>query len=314
MRGWVRSARASKLTCFLLLNDGTHLASVQCILDTAMVDALPGGATALATGCSVDVTGKLVWTYKAEAALQKLMAESATAGSATPVDPLHHFAAALALTSGTPMPQLPLIELQVSSLRIVGTCDPTAYPIHSKQAQSLEHLREHLHLRTRTSTMAAVMRVRSRAQHAVHSFFQSEGFCNVHTPVLTPLDCEGAGEVFTATTSSDKPPSQLFFGRPMHLTVSGQLYAEMLACSLSKVYTFGPTFRAEQSNTTRHLNEFWMVEPEVTHASLEEVMALAERMVKRVVAQILKDSEEGQQQSAMCRRAYGSEIVSKRTT
>lgn len=194
MRGWVRSIRASKATHFMLLNDGTALASLQCILDAAMLARDPALAAALTAGASVEVRGELVLTYKTVAALHKA-ATQLPAGSAPPA-PLASFASALALTAASPMPQLPLVELQVGAVRVVGACDPASYPMHTKQSMSLEHLREHLHLRARTSTMAAAMRVRSRAQFDVHRFFLEQGFFNVHTPVITPLDCEGAGEVF----------------------------------------------------------------------------------------------------------------------
>lgn len=194
MRGWVRSIRASKSTHFMLLNDGTALTSLQCTLDAAMLARDPVLAGALNPGASVEVQGQLVLTYKTVAALHKAAA-TLPPGSAQP-DPLASFSSALALTSGSPMPQLPLVELSVSTVRVIGLCDPASYPMHTKQAMSLEHLREHLHLRARTSTLSAAMRVRSRAQFDVHRFFLEQGFLNVHTPVITPLDCEGAGEVF----------------------------------------------------------------------------------------------------------------------
>jgi len=310
MRGWARSLRASKGTSFLLLSDGTALPSLQCIIDAAMLAALPDGGASLTAGCSVEVHGELVLTWKARAAMEKELdaaaaAAASGANAAAVANPFDSFSALLASSCATPMPQLPLVELQVRSFRVLGQCDPLQYPMHTKQAMSLEHLREFLHLRPRTSTLAAVLRVRSHAQMAVHRFFHEEGFFNVHTPVITPLDCEGAGEVFSVTSSFDTPaaapaagaaadpsaPSH-FFGRPVFLTVSGQLYAEMLACSLSKVYTFGPTFRAEHSHTVRHLNEFWMVEPEVAHARLDDVVRLAERFVTSVVRTLLRDCEE----------------------
>jgi asparaginyl-tRNA synthetase len=306
MRGWARSLRASKGTSFLLLSDGTALPSLQCILDAGMLAALPDGGASLTAGCSVEVHGELVLTYKARAAMQKEI-DAAAAVSSSPgaisaaapavSNPFDSFDTLLQSTCAAPMPQLPLVELQVRSFRVLGLCDPSKYPMHTKQAMSLEHLREFAHLRTRTSTLAAVMRVRHHAQRAVHDFFHQEGFFNVHTPVLTPLDCEGAGEVFSVTSSFDRAGAGSneeahFFGRPVFLTVSGQLYAEMLACSLTKVYTFGPTFRAEHSHTVRHLNEFWMVEPEWAHADLAATLALAERFVQGVVKTILRECDE----------------------
>jgi len=202
LRGWVRSLRVSKATSFLLLSDGTTLTSLQCILDAQMLAALPDKGASLTSGCSVEVRGQLVLTWKARAAMQKALDVE---GGPAPADPFDSFADLLAATAATPLPQLPLVELQVSSFTVLGLCDTAVYPMHTKQAMSLEHLRDWQHLRTRTSTLAAVMRVRSRAQLAVHQFFHSEGFFHVHTPVLTPLDCEGAGEVFTVTTTHDKP-------------------------------------------------------------------------------------------------------------
>jgi len=164
------------------------------------------------------------------------------------------------------------------------------YPFQKKY-NSLEFVREKLHFRFRTNFFGAVMRVRSTAAAAIHDFFQTSGFLQFHPPILTPLDCEGAGELFKVVPNSPST-SEPFFGVPVYLTVSGQLYAEMAACGMSKVYTFAPTFRAENSNTTRHLCEFWMIEPEVAFAGLSEIMQLAERCIKHVARRVLEQCAE----------------------
>lgn len=289
LRGWVRSIRGSKVTSFLQVNDGTEVLSVQCVVDASVLQSAVGvGADALSNGCSVEVEGTLVYSYRVVQSLKKQVEEGADPAS---IDPLATLPTLLAAAAGTPMPQLPLLEVLASRVHVFGACDQQTYPMQ-KQSLPLDHLRDFLHLRTRTATISAVMRIRSRAQMGVHQFFQDEGFFNVHTPILTPLDCEGAGEVFTVTASSDTA-EQPFFGRPTYLTVSGQLYGEMLACSLSRVYTFGPTFRAEQSQTARHLNEFWMVEPEIAHASLDDVIHTAERFVKFMLQYVMTHCDAG---------------------
>ena len=164
---------------------------------------------------------------------------------------------------------------------------PSSYPI-SKQQLSLEYLRDHTHLRWRTSTLSSIARIRSAAFHAFHAFLTSHSFVHVHAPIITPLDCEGGGETFSITAPSDGPRS-LFFHSPAFLTVSGQLYSEMLASALTRVYAFGPTFRAETSVTPRHLAEFWMLEPEVSFCGLDGIMDISERMVKWVTRRIVED-------------------------
>lgn len=201
LRGWLRSIRGSKSTSFLLLNDGTSLLSVQCVLDASVSEAAGCGAGQLQNGASVEITGQLVWSYKYIQNLNKQIAAAKAAAAAdgtpqVPIDPLASFASSVAAAAGSPMPQMPLMEVLASDIRIFGTCDQSTYPM-TKQSLPLEHLREYLHLRTRTNTLASVMRVRSHAQMGIHQFFQEEGFFNVHTPILTPLDCEGAGEVFS---------------------------------------------------------------------------------------------------------------------
>jgi asparaginyl-tRNA synthetase len=198
----------------------------------------------------------------------------------------------LALTPGRPQP----FELQAASVEVAGTCAPD-YPLQ-KQRQSLEFLRTQQHLRSRTNMFRAIFRVRSVAAYAIHSFFQERGFVYVNTPIITTSDAEGAGEMFHVTTlDMANPPrtedgaidySQDFFGAPASLTVSGQLQAENFAMAFGDVYTFGPTFRAEDSNTRRHAAEFWMVEPEIAFADLADDMDLAEAMLKHVIRQVME--------------------------
>ena len=175
-------------------------------------------------------------------------------------------------------------ELKASEITIEGTCDP-AYPLQKKR-HSLEFLRTIGHLRPRTNTIGAALRVRSAAAHAIHGFFRERGFVYAHTPILTTADAEGAGEMFRVTTQGNSVGE--FFGKPAHLTVSGQLQGEAMAMAFGKIYTFGPTFRAENSNTQRHAAEFWMVEPEIAFADLADDMALAEDMMKYVIADVLR--------------------------
>lgn len=171
------------------------------------------------------------------------------------------------------------VELHATSLRVIGTSDPETYPLQKKR-HSFEFLREMTHLRPRTNALGAVGRVRSRLSYSVHRFFQERDFLHIHTPVITTSDCEGAGEMFQVTTGQEKSADDQFFGRSAGLTVSGQLQAEVYALALGDVYTFGPTFRAENSNTSRHLSEFWMLEPEMAFCDLQGNMQLAEEMLK----------------------------------
>ncbi|KAF1795779.1 Aminoacyl-tRNA synthetase, class II (D/K/N)-like [Phytophthora cactorum] len=181
------------------------------------------------------------------------------------------------------------LELHPSKLEVLGKCDTQTYPLQKKY-HSLEFLRENLHLRARTNTFGAVTRVRNALGQGLHSYFQENDFLHLHSPILTSNDCEGAGEMFRIAKIDAK--EEEFFDTPTYLTVSGQLHAEMYACALSKVYTFGPTFRAENSNTTRHLAEFWMVEPEMAFAGLEECVASAQGAVQRSVAHALNTCAE----------------------
>lgn len=176
------------------------------------------------------------------------------------------------------------VEVHASSVRVIGEADPETYPLQKKR-HSFEFLREIAHLRPRTNALGAVARVRSRLSYAIHQFFQERGFAQVHTPIITTSDCEGAGEMFEVAATGSK--GEHFFGNPAGLTVSGQLQAEIYAMALGDVYTFGPTFRAENSNTSRHLAEFWMLEPEMAFCDLQGNMEVAEEMLKYVLKDIL---------------------------
>ncbi|MDX1946009.1 MAG: asparagine--tRNA ligase [Pirellulaceae bacterium] len=250
VQGWIRTRRDSKGGfSFLEINDGSSLANLQVIAD----GNLPNYETEvkhLTAGCSVSIEGEI----KA----------SGGKGQTT--------------------------ELAAKKLVVHGTADPEAYPLQKKQ-HSLEKLREWAHLHPRTNTFGAVTRLRNCVSRSIHNFYQEEGFLYIHTPIITASDCEGAGAMFRVTTldlpklAAAGPPvkNELdFFGKPAYLTVSGQLEGEIFACALGKIYTFGPTFRAENSNTSRHLAEFWMVEPEVAFADLTDNMDLAERFLKRL--------------------------------
>ena len=267
VQGWVRTRRDSKAGfSFLELNDGSCFGNVQVVAEAAL-ENYESEIKRLTTGCSVSVEG--------------LVKASPGKGQAT--------------------------ELQARRVTVHGWADPETYPLQKKQ-HSFEFLRTVAHLRPRTNTFGAVARVRNCVCRSIHDFFQEEGFLYVHTPIITASDCEGAGEMFQVTTldlnnvpmpveGSYQPDwevdfSQDFFERPAYLTVSGQLEAETFACSLGKVYTFGPTFRAENSNTTRHLAEFWMVEPEMAFFELADNMDLAERFLKRIVRDVLEKCPE----------------------
>lgn len=252
--GWIRTRRSSKKLSFLELNDGTSAKSLQIIVDSGMVNY--DQVEKLTTGCSVSVEGNLVLS---PAKGQKY-------------------------------------ELQAVKLTVLGIADPEAYPLQKKD-MTFEYLREVAHMRARTATFSSIFRIRSQVSFAIHQFFISQGFSYVHTPILTTADGEGAGESFKVTNLdfSNLPKtkegavdfSKDFFEEPSMLCVTGQLEAELLAMGLNKVYTFGPTFRAENSNTTRHLAEFWMIEPEVAFANLEDMMSLAQNMIRSVIAYVL---------------------------
>ena len=258
VRGWIRTRRDSKAgISFLAVHDGSCFNPIQAVVPSTLSNY--SEVLKLTTGCSVIVTGKLV--------------ESQGKGQA--------------------------FEIQADEVQIVGLVeDPDSYPMSAKR-HTIEYLREYAHLRPRTNMIGAVMRVRNCLAQAIHRFFQSEGFMWVSTPLITASDCEGAGEMFRVTTLDLEnlprtPDGKVdydkdFFGKESFMTVSGQLCAETYACAFSKVYTFGPTFRAENSNTTRHLAEFWMIEPEVAFYDLNDNAALAERMLKYVFNAVLTE-------------------------
>ncbi len=263
LQGWIRTRRDSKGGfSFLEINDGSCFGNIQIVADGDL-ENYESHIKKLTAGCSVTVEG----TVK----------ESGGKGQAT--------------------------EMQADSIIVHGWADPETYPLQKKR-HSFEKLREWAHLRPRTNTFGSVARVRNQICRSIHNFFQEEQFLYIHTPVITASDCEGAGEMFKVTTLDlENPPLQNgavdytmdFFDRPTYLTVSGQLEAEIYATSLGKVYTFGPTFRAENSNTSRHLAEFWMVEPEVAFNELEDNMALAERFLKRIFGDVLENCAEDMQ-------------------
>ncbi|SQH76807.1 asparaginyl tRNA synthetase [Shewanella benthica] len=259
VRGWVRSRRDSKAgISFLAVYDGSCFDPIQGVVPNSL-ENYNNEILKLTTGCSVIMTGEVV--------------ESPGKGQA--------------------------YELQVTSVEVAGWVeDPDTYPMAAKR-HSIEHLRELAHLRPRTNIIGAVARVRNCLSQAIHRFYHEEGFIWVSTPLITASDCEGAGEMFQVSTlDMENLPrtdegkvdySEDFFGKEAFLTVSGQLNAETYACALSKVYTFGPTFRAENSNTSRHLAEFWMVEPEVAFADLDDIAALAEQMLKFCFRAVLEE-------------------------
>lgn len=256
LKGWVRTRRDSKGGfSFIELNDGSCLANVQIVADSKL-ENYESEIKHVGAGCSVIVEGELK--------------TSPAKGQAT--------------------------EVHASRVELVGKADPESYELQKKR-HSFEYLRTIAHLRPRTNTFGAIMRVRNQISRSIHDFFQEQGFLYVHAPIITASDCEGAGEMFKVTTldlaRSPKNEhgavdySKDFFERPTFLTVSGQLEAEIFACSLGKVYTFGPTFRAENSNTSRHLAEFWMIEPEMAFYELDDNMNLAEAFLKRVFGDVL---------------------------
>ena len=255
IQGWVRTFRANR---FIALNDGSTIENLQCVVDFEKIEETI--LKQITTGAALRLKGNIV--------------ESQGSGQK--------------------------VELQVEELILVGACDPETYPIQPKK-HSLEFLREKAHLRVRTATFSAIMRVRSALSLAVHQFFQNEGFVYVNTPIITGSDAEGAGEMFRVSTLDPKNPKlnengdpdfkEDFFGKETNLTVSGQLEAESYALGLGEVYTFGPTFRAENSNTTRHLAEFWMIEPEMAFYDLNDNMDLAEKFITSVLKHVLETCE-----------------------
>ncbi len=253
--GWVRTSRDSKNMAFIELNDGTSLKHLQIVIDKAVISDI---SEFMKLGTSLKVVGKLV-------------------KSAVAVDS---------------------VEINAESIELLGEC-PAEYPLQKKR-HSLEYLRTIPHLRVRTNTFNAVLRVRSVVSAAVHEFFQNRHFVYIHTPLITASDCEGAGEMFKVTTigysneykNEEEYNADDFFGRRAALSVSGQLEGEVAAMAMGKIYTFGPSFRAEKSNTPRHVAEFWHVEPEVAFAELDDIIEIAEDMIKYIIRAVLQKCPE----------------------
>ena len=259
VKGWVRTKRGNKNVAFIALNDGSCVGNIQIVVDLASFDE--NQLKLITTGACIRVDGKLV--------------ESPASGQG--------------------------VEVQAEKIEIYGTADPETYPLQ-KKGHSLEFLRDIAYLRPRTNTFGAVLRIRHAMAYAIHKYFNDNGFYYLHTPLITGSDCEGAGAMFNVTTLDiANPPrteegkvdySQDFFGKPCNLTVSGQLEGELGALSLGRIYTFGPTFRAENSNTPRHLAEFWMIEPEMAFYELEDNMELAEDFLKYLIRYALENCRE----------------------
>jgi len=257
VKGWVRTKRASKNVVFINLNDGSTINNLQIVVDPAQFDNTI--LETISTGASLSISGKLN--------------ESQGAGQR--------------------------VELIAMELEILGIADPEKFPLQPKR-HSLEFLREIAHLRPRTNTFAAIFRVRHSLAFAIQKFFNDKGFVYIHTPIVTGSDAEGAGEMFRVTTlDASNPPmtdkgevdyTKDFFGKQTNLTVSGQLEGELAALALTEIYTFGPTFRAENSNTSRHLAEFWMMEPEMAFYDITDNMDLAEEMLKYIIKYALENS------------------------
>ena len=254
--GWVRTFRANR---FIALNDGSCLNNIQCVVDFEKTDQEI--LKKITTGAALNIKGKVI---ESQGSQQN-------------------------------------VEIVVDECEILGESNAEAYPIQPKK-HSFEFLRENAHLRTRTNTFSAVMRIRSNLSFAIHEYFKKNGFYYVHTPIITASDAEGAGEQFRVSTLDIKNPplndngevdfNKDFFGKETNLTVSGQLEAEAYAMSMGKVYTFGPTFRAENSNTSRHLSEFWMIEPEVAFMDIEGNMKLAEDFLKYVLSYLIDNNQD----------------------
>ena len=252
VNGWVRTRRDGKDISFIEINDGSCLNNLQVIATNEMV-GYDSVIQKLTTGCSVRFRG--------------LLKESPAKGQQ--------------------------VELEAETVKVYGWAPAESYPLQKKR-HSFEFLRSIAHLRPRTNSLGAIARIRSSLSFGVHKFFKKQGFIHVHTPIITTSDCEGAGEIFKVMappdTSKNRPNE--FFGKPASLTVSGQLQAEVYALALGKVYTFGPTFRAENSNTSRHLAEFWMVEPEIAFCDLAEILTLAESFLKYLINYVLEHNEQ----------------------
>ena len=256
-KGWVRTKRGNKEIAFIALNDGSTIYNIQIVVDKTAIDA--DLLAKVTTGACIAVRGKLV--------------ESIGSGQA--------------------------VEIQANELEVLGECDPVRFPLQKKDT-TFEFLRTVAHMRPRTNTFGAVLRLRSQMAFAIHEYFHSKGFVYLHTPLITAADAEGAGNMFQVTTLDLTVPlprdkkggidySKDFFGKRTSLTVSGQLEGELGATALGEIYTFGPTFRAENSNTPRHLAEFWMIEPEMAFYDIKDNMALAEDFIKSLVRYALEN-------------------------
>ena len=254
VKGWVRTKRGNKNVAFIALNDGSTINNIQIVVDkTAFEESLLAKIT---TGAAIRVSGDLV--------------ESVGSGQS--------------------------VEIQASEIEIYGECDPMRYPLQKKDT-SFEYLRTVAHMRPRTNTFGAILRIRNQMAFAIHKFFNEKGFVYLHTPLITASDCEGAGQMFKVTTldlenvprnkKGEVDYTKDFFGKETSLTVSGQLEGELGATALGEIYTFGPTFRAENSNTPRHLAEFWMIEPEMAFYDIKDNMDLAEEFIKYLVKHAL---------------------------
>ncbi len=275
IKGWVRTRRGSKSVAFVAVNDGSTIHNIQVVID--LQDFNEDEMKKITTGSSLAVKGILVQS----------------------------------------MGKGQNVEIQAKEINVYGTAEPDSYPLQ-KKGHTLEFLRKIAHLRPRTNTFGAVFRVRHGLSYAIHKFFHEKGFQYIHTPIITGSDCEGAGEMFKVTTiDMCNPPmtadsnidfSRDFFGKPTNLTVSGQLEGELAALALSEIYTFGPTFRAENSNTPRHLAEFWMIEPEMAFYDIHDDMDLAEEFLKYLIQFILDNYRDDLQ---FLNKMYDNELIER---
>lgn len=275
VKGWVRTKRGNKNVAFIAINDGSTIHNIQAVADVANFD--DEILKKITTGASLKVTGRLVESM----------------GSGQPV------------------------ELQASAIEVYGTADPDSYPLQ-KKGHTLEFLREIAHLRPRTNTFGAILRIRHAMAYAIHKYFNDKGFTYWNSPLITGSDCEGAGAMFAVTTLdlNNIPKTEEgkvnfaddFFGKSTNMTVSGQLEAELGAMALAEVYTFGPTFRAENSNTPRHLAEFWMVEPEVAFCEIDDNMNLAEDFLKYLINYALTNCKDDVE---FLQKMYDENLVSR---
>jgi asparaginyl-tRNA synthetase len=275
IKGWVRTKREGKGITFIALNDGSVIHSIQIVIDNSNFN--DEKIKQITTGSCIGVTGNLVKSLGKDQSM----------------------------------------EIQASEIEIYGTADPNHYPLQ-KKGHTLEFLREIAHLRPRTNTFGSVFRIRHALSFAIHKYFNDRGFFYLHTPIITGSDCEGAGEMFRVTTLDPKKPPLLkngavnygedFFGKETNLTVSGQLEGELGAMALSQIYTFGPTFRAENSNTPRHLAEFWMIEPEVAFYDINDNMDLAEDFLKYLVKYVLDECKDDLE---FLNKMYDKELINR---